>query len=178
MSTALRPEPFADAIFRQLIASLPRADNERPAWHVAEPYLVRHAAQHAASAGLADELLQDPGFLVHADPKTVIAALRWATTPDARLAATVYRASQAVHRDLGAEQRRQILALDAARFQAAALSYDFARSTDWRPLWATGTQVSSALTATLTGHTGSVTRWRRRWWTAAPSSSPPVGGLS
>ncbi|KMS77343.1 hypothetical protein ACM01_01600 [Streptomyces viridochromogenes] len=153
MTTALRPEPFADAIFRQLIASLPRTANERPAWHVAEPYLVRHAAQHAASAGLADELLQDPGFLVHADPETVTAALRQATTPDARIAAAVYRASQDVHRDLGADERRQILALDAARFQAADLSYDFARNTDWRPVWATGTEVSSALVTTFTDHT-------------------------
>ncbi|WP_148588915.1 hypothetical protein [Streptomyces sp. WAC01526] len=37
-----------------------------------EPYVLRHAIQHATEAGRADQLLIDPEFLVHADPGVLI----------------------------------------------------------------------------------------------------------
>ncbi|WP_229075626.1 ATP-binding protein [Actinoplanes sp. DH11] len=37
-------------------------------WELAEPYLLRHAVAHAEEAGALDDLLDDAGFLVEADP--------------------------------------------------------------------------------------------------------------
>ena len=149
--------PFALPVYEGLLQSVPAAATGQPAWHVADPYLLRHATQHARTAGKIDDLLQDPEFLIHGDPEAVNAALAAAQAPRAVLAAAVYRASYGVHRDLRPEQRRLILAIDAARFQATEFSRQLARWADWQPAWATGAQVSAALIATLTGHTSSVT---------------------
>ena len=148
--------PYALPVYEGLLQSVPAAATGQPAWHVADPYLLRHATQHAATAGKIDDLLQDPEFLIHGDPEAVNAALAAAQAPRAVLAAAVYRASYGVHRDLRPEQRRLILAIDAARFQATEFSRQLARWADWQPAWATGAQVSAALIATLTGHTDSV----------------------
>ncbi len=149
--------PLALTVYEGLLQSVPPAGGGRRAWHVADPYLLRHAAQHARDADRVDELLQDPEFLIHGDPEAVNDVLAAARTPSGLLAAAVYRASYGAHRDLRPEQRRQILALDAARFGATEFSNELARWADWQPVWATGGQVSAELTATLTGHVGPVT---------------------
>ena len=149
--------PYALPVYEGLLQSVPPAGRGRHAWHVADPYLLRHAAQHARNAGRLDELLQDPEYLVHGEPEMVNAVLADARTPPGLLAAAVYRTSYGVHRDLRPEQRRQVLALDATRFRATELSRELARWADWQPVWATGEQVSAELTATLTGHTNWVT---------------------
>ena len=148
---------YALPVYEGLLQSVPSPERGRHAWHVADPYLLRHAAQHARNAGRLDKLLQDPEYLVYGEPEMVNAALTDATTPSGLLAAAVYRASYGVHRDLRPEQRRQILTLDAARFQATRLSRQLARWADCRPVWATGEQVSAALRTTLTGHTDELT---------------------
>jgi hypothetical protein len=130
-------------------------------WDLAEPYLLRHAIQHATEAGRVDELLTDPAFLVHADPTTLIPGLDQADGALARLAAAVYRVSAGGHPRRSPDQRRDVLAVDAARYGAATLldrltsSGESSRSR-WRPRWATGGQVNTALRATLTGHTNGV----------------------
>ncbi|MGH3979013.1 MAG: hypothetical protein ACRDRZ_08445, partial [Pseudonocardiaceae bacterium] len=130
-------------------------------WDLAEPYLLRHAVQHAADAGRVDELLVDPGFLVHADPATLIPALHLAHSEHAQLAAAAYRVSAGGHPRRSHDQRRDVLAIDAARYGASALlcgivSCPGTSRSRWRPRWATGGQVSTALRTTLTGHTGTV----------------------
>ncbi|MGO8885218.1 MAG: hypothetical protein ACLQI7_16245, partial [Streptosporangiaceae bacterium] len=149
--------PHAAAVYEGLLQSVPPAEGGRRAWRVADPYLLRHAAEHARDAGRVDELLQDPEFLIHGDPEVVNAVLATAKTPRGLLVAAVYRASYGAHRDLGPEQRRQILALDATRFQATDLARELARWADWQPVWATGEQVAAELITTLTGHTSFVT---------------------
>ncbi|MFC4607779.1 hypothetical protein ACFO9E_08115, partial [Streptomyces maoxianensis] len=146
------PSLFASAVYEKLLGSVPRGGAGRLAWHVADPYVLRHAAHHASKAGRVNELLEDPDFLVHGEPDGVHSVLHEATTDHARLSAAVYRASFALHRSLSSAQRRQVLALDSARFQARALSAEFARGTGWRPRWATGSQVSASSTAVLSGH--------------------------
>ena len=59
------------------------------------------------------------------------------------------------------DQRRHVLTVDAARYGAWTLRDRLVSSPDtnpsrWRPQWATGVQVNTALRATFTGHTGSV----------------------
>ncbi|SDM74021.1 NACHT and WD repeat domain-containing protein [Allokutzneria albata] len=114
-------------------------------WHQATPYVLRHALQHAADAGRADELLEDPEFLVHADPHWI--DLDHARSGRARRLAMVYRNSQDQHFDADSVSRRQILAVDAARFQDSELSREFA--TTWKPLWATGNHTNPAIRAVL-----------------------------
>ncbi|MEV6551491.1 AAA family ATPase [Streptomyces sp. NPDC051597] len=109
----------------------------RSSWAHAEPYLLRHAIQHAQDTDRVDELVEDPEFLVHADPDTLVPALHLAQSPSARLACAVYRASLPRHRHLNSDMRRRYLAIDAARYGDAALRgwLSSALSSDeWQPV--------------------------------------------
>ncbi|MFF2190494.1 hypothetical protein [Streptomyces sp. NPDC058155] len=144
----------AERLYEQLLNSVPRDGAGQRLWHLAAPYLWRHTAQHALDAGHLDDLLQDSGFLVHADPHALADALSHAGSEQARLNAAVYRASWGVHHALLPAARRQILALDAARFRNQYLLADLPGDSDWHVRWATGVQVSTGLVRTLIGHTG------------------------
>jgi hypothetical protein len=140
-------------IFDLLLNAVPKYAG-RYRWDLAEPYLLRHAIQHAVRAERADELLADIEFLVHADPITLTAALGEAQSDTAALAAAVYATSAGRHQLVPPESRRQILALDAARHGAATSLDIFARQRGrpvvrWQPIWATGGQVNSALRTTV-----------------------------
>ncbi len=98
--------------------------------------------------------LTDPGWLVHGDPEVILAGLDGAASREELLAAAVYRASGHVHRDAGAGVRRQILALDAARYGNRELARNIAKvavrqetETDdpWVVQWATGGDLDSRL---------------------------------
>ncbi|MET9658997.1 WD40 repeat domain-containing protein [Streptomyces sp. NPDC006510] len=108
--------------------------------------------------------LTDPGWLVCADPDSVLALLGSASEPEEQRGATVYRASLDVHRHLTAAERRFVLALDAARLdeedlaaQFAAVAVPGAEPLGWEPAWVRGSQADSRLVWTLTGHQGQVT---------------------
>jgi hypothetical protein len=153
------PPDLASGLLDRLLA-VTAVDGVRR-WDVAEPYLLRHAIQHAADASRVDELITDPPFLVHADPTTLGVSLDPTSTEAAALAATVYRTSAGRHADVDPAARRQILAIDAARHQAHQLVRNLTDPPDqppltWRPVWATGSQISSALRATMIGHTAFV----------------------
>ncbi|MFH8560027.1 hypothetical protein [Streptomyces sp. NPDC017988] len=126
-------------------------------WESAPAYLLRHSIAHARDAGRADELLEDGGFLVHADPETVLPSLDNAESGPARSAAAVYRTSVGIHRSAGHQARRQLLAVDAARHGARGLQKDLTGQLPpgtWRPLWATGSQLTRALRHTITLSSG------------------------
>ncbi|WP_162684278.1 WD40 repeat domain-containing protein [Streptomyces populi] len=96
--------------------------------------------------------MTDPGRLVHGDPEVILAGLDDAAGPEEMLAAAVYRTSGHVHRDAGAGVRRQVLALDAARYGNRELARDIAQvavrqETDdpWIVQWATGSDLDSRL---------------------------------
>jgi len=154
------PVAVSGQVLDGLLATVPIAQGLRR-WDLAEPYLLRHAVQHAAEAGRVNELLVDPEFLVHADPITLIPVLHLANSEQAQLAAAVYRASAGGHPRRSHDQRRNVLAIDAVRYGASALRDTIVSSPGtsrprWRPRWATGGQASTALRATLTGHGGKV----------------------
>ncbi|HEX2313994.1 MAG TPA: hypothetical protein VHJ17_09685 [Thermomonospora sp.] len=90
----------------------------------------------------------DPDLLVNADPLTVLPLLdQAADDPGA-----VYRTSLSRHRETDAATRRQLLALDAARWGAPGLSRDLtdvrvpdAPGQEWTIAWATGAKLTRAL---------------------------------
>ncbi|MGW8881896.1 WD40 repeat domain-containing protein [Streptomyces sp. NPDC055663] len=104
--------------------------------------------------------LVDPGFLVNGDPGEVLGLLDAASGPAARLSGAVYRASVHLHRAAGAGVRRQLLALDAARYgerelaaRIAAVPVGNEPAAQWGVEWATGTRLERRFRNILTGHT-------------------------
>ncbi|WP_159424328.1 WD40 repeat domain-containing protein [Streptomyces sp. 3214.6] len=97
--------------------------------------------------------MTDPGWLVHGDPEVILAGLDGAASQEEELlAAAVYRASGHVHRDAHAGVRRQVLALDAARFGNRELAGNIAKvavrqemDDPWVVQWATGGDLDSRL---------------------------------
>jgi hypothetical protein len=91
------------------------------------------------------ELLADHEFLVYADPDTVLAALRDRDDPESRLLVAVYRTAYRPQRWGRPCTRRQLLAMEAARF-GVGWGFDNPVTTPgaggWKPLWATGSRVS------------------------------------
>ncbi|MER7705676.1 hypothetical protein ABTX81_22640 [Kitasatospora sp. NPDC097605] len=108
--------------------------------------------------GAADREVTDPRFLVTADPREAALRLATATGAAGRLAAAVYRASAELHREADAATRRQVLALDAARFgdrafaeRLAAVAVAQAPDARWRVDWATGSGVHPAFLGDVDG---------------------------
>ncbi|WP_159400973.1 WD40 repeat domain-containing protein [Streptomyces sp. NRRL B-24484] len=98
------------------------------------------------------------------DPEQVVAALDGAAGPEEVAAAAVYRTSGHLHRDAGAGVRRQLLALDAARYGHRELMTGLAavpvrqeEESPWAVRWATGTGLDSRLRYALPAPAG-VTR--------------------
>ncbi|MEV5896701.1 caspase family protein [Nonomuraea fuscirosea] len=146
---------FTHALARRVPYTL---DGERN-WARAHPYTRHHLATHAAQAGLLDDLVTDAGYLVHADPDTLLPHLHTVRTELAEQYAAVYRTSIGTHRHATAETRRQILALDAARYNSPALLANLnagAGRQTWKPVMATGTRLFQPPRNTMTGHTGTV----------------------
>ncbi len=104
-------------------------------WESAEPYLLRHALDHAIESGHAAEVLNDPGFLLQPDPSILLPAL------DGKLR-DVYGASL----DVSARPpkvNRALLALNAVRAGMTDLGDAIARLPGehplaWRPAWVKG----------------------------------------
>ncbi|MGW7261346.1 caspase family protein [Streptomyces sp. NPDC054834] len=143
-------------IARTLTALAPRDEAaDVNGWPAAHPYIRQHTATHAASGGILPALLDDPEFLVHANPHTLLRALD-TFTGTAHPTADIYRASAAVHIGLSPTARRDVLATDAARYQEPAFAVVLARTRPWTPRWATGTLVHPALRITFAGHAGPV----------------------
>ncbi|MDQ0938408.1 hypothetical protein [Streptomyces sp. V1I1] len=113
--------------------------------------------------GAVDGRLVDPGFLVNADPGEVLGLVDAALGPAARLAGAVYRESAHLDRYVTAGARRQLLALNAARFGDRELA---ARITSvpvegkpdawWAVEWATSSMIDLRFRHALPGHTDTV----------------------
>ncbi|MFD7916761.1 hypothetical protein ACFV30_39740 [Streptomyces sp. NPDC059752] len=137
-------------------------ENDRSAYRLYHEAMAEHLrentddrAVHAAYV----RVLADSEHLVHAEPRGLTPHLHHARNDTARLAAAVYRTSLHLHDDATPGQRREVLALDAARAGARGLHHDLTRRIPpgtWTPLWATGNTFNPALRDTLTGHTGVV----------------------
>ncbi|MFE6156619.1 hypothetical protein [Streptomyces sp. NPDC057889] len=138
------PHPRGECLYERLLDCVPRDAANSRQWHLAAPYLLRHTAQHAVDARRLDDLLEDAGFLQHADPHTLANALNpaltHARTEQAQLTAAVYRESWFTHHKLPPAMRRQLLALDAARLRNTFLQNALPGDTNWQVRWATSTE--------------------------------------
>ncbi|MFF4667845.1 hypothetical protein [Streptomyces sp. NPDC001282] len=117
----------------------------------------------------ADGRLADPGFLVNADSEEVLGLVDAASGPAGRLAGAVYR-----DREAGAGVRRQLLALDAARFGNRGL-VEGEPAARWGVEWATGSMVDRSRWQPLAGHTSTVSGVATGGWRAVRSPSPAAG---
>ncbi|UGT65225.1 WD40 repeat domain-containing protein [Nocardia asteroides] len=125
-------------------------------WARAHPYTLRHLATHAALAGLIDEVITDMDYLVHAEPAPLQTALHQTRSDDGLLTRAIYRWSAAHHQHMPSARRRQILAFDAARFDATRQHHQLNRTLAWRTRWATDQLTHTAHRATLNGHASPV----------------------
>ncbi|MFF2330170.1 MULTISPECIES: caspase family protein [unclassified Streptomyces] len=163
MAEYLRTDQDAQAVHSALASALratvPYGADAAPDWSRAHPYLRRHLATHAALGGVLDDLVQDPDYVVHAECDTLAPHLHLLTTDEGRLHGAVYRASIGTHRPLPPDERRAVLALDAARYGVhetrRALTGRMAADA-WKPVQASGSGVSPATHNILTGHTREV----------------------
>jgi WD40 repeat protein len=153
------PQAVHRAFIDILTARVPyRPDGTRD-WSRAHPYTLNHLVVHATAAGHLDGLLVDGDYLVHATPRSLTPHLIHARSQHARLAAAVYRTSFHLHATTTVTERRQVLALDAARAGAPALHQHLTHHIppgQWTPVWATGSDFTPAHRDALTGHTALV----------------------
>ncbi|MFJ9935815.1 caspase family protein [Streptomyces virginiae] len=93
----LRREEFASFLAQQydtaqahaaftsaLVEALGTGTDRKPQWSAADDYTRRNFAEHAQRAGLLDDFLTDPDFLLSVDPLRLRRALTLAGTPRAR----------------------------------------------------------------------------------------------
>ena len=154
-ATAVTGPGQAARVWQHLYAMIPAGPDGSRQWQHADPDLLRHAAQHAAGAAQLDDLLQDTGFLTHADPvklAPLLAALpAGAADGPPRLPRLLRRSFSAASGCPGADP-----GLDAARYGYLDLARDFPPAFR-QPVWATSQSRSASLRLTMTGHDGRVT---------------------
>ncbi|MFE0426013.1 hypothetical protein ACFW15_27175, partial [Streptomyces sp. NPDC058953] len=148
----------ARTVLDGLLAPLRSSSYAHVRWELALPYHVRHILDHAETAGRADDLIADPGFLVHTGPSFL--AMEYARGETARELAAVYRMSGIRHAAVDATGRRTLLAIDAVRSGRAGLLplLGGGAADGWRPLWASGSAGEEAPATVLRGGPGPV-RW-------------------
>lgn len=169
----LAPRADAADVLRALLEQVPATGGIRD-WTDADPYLLRHLADHAADSGRADldRLVADPGYLLHADPDRLTRHLHRARDPRARAHADVYRHSTAHDpRRHDPAVRRDLLDLDAAVWRHPDLAACLGAPPEAlaRPRWAVSRTASPARLHTLAPHGGHVTR-------VALAATAPGGG--
>jgi WD40 repeat protein len=137
-------------------------------WAAAEPYLLRHALQHAVNGRHVDDLLNDPGFLLIADPEVVDAARANHDSADVQRILAVLHATPTTSA-APLDQRAAALALNATRAGLTTLAGRAANLPEppltWQPRWTAGTPdvepaaekgTSTAFREPMTGHEGAV----------------------
>ncbi|MYS11835.1 hypothetical protein GTW71_36635, partial [Streptomyces sp. SID6041] len=120
-------------------------------WASAHPYARDHTATHAAAGGTLETLLDDPEYLVHAAPYTLLRAMDSTPTTVDATTSRIYRASTEVHAPLAPSARRDVLAIDAARHRRPDLAARLARTRPWIPRWATNSLIHRAHRSTIAG---------------------------
>jgi WD domain, G-beta repeat len=148
-----RPSPTI-RVWSHIHAMVPFGPGDSREWKFSEPYLLRHAGQHAAEADQLEDLLQDTSYLINADPvglAPLIADLRAGGATQAR---SIYRASLGSHSPQRPAARAQILSFDAARYGNRDLAKRLSSGSIWQPIWATKHVYTGSVTAVAIGRFG------------------------
>ncbi len=128
---------------------------EHTSWQ--DRYPREHAAEHAAAAGRLDQLLNDPLYLIAADPARLVPHLDGARSVPARATAAVYRQSAHLLTRLDPPMRASQLELTAHHLGCRSLAAriaDAAPDRPWQTRWSHGRRATGQV---LTGHTDGVT---------------------
>ena len=145
------------AITWALTAHVTRRSNGRPDWQASHPYIRANLGTHAARGGSIDALVQDPGFLLGADPPLLLAALHATNSRTARQAAGAYRSALPALRRHPIAEHAAYLCLAArcgrADDLANRIEADGLNST-WRTRWASWQPQRPH--QRITGHNGGV----------------------
>ena len=88
------PSSAHERITAELLRHVPVAAQGRREWLAAAPYIRTHLAAHAANGRELDHLVNDPGFLLAADPTRLLSALATVTDPEARKSASAFESTQ------------------------------------------------------------------------------------
>ena len=138
-----RDQPSDEGLLLDMLIS----EAENTGWQAR--YLREHAAEHAVAAGRLDQLLDDPHYLITADPPRLVAHLDAARSASARAGATaaVYRQSAYHLARLHRPERASQLELTAHRLGCHNLAARIARAAPGRP-W----QTSWSHGCAATGH--------------------------
>ena len=152
----LRPEAKETRRQRELMGALIRAvpaGAAGPDWAHAPSYIRRHMAAHAAAAGLLDDLLKDPLYLLTADPARLVPYLDAARSAPAGAAAAVYRQSAHLLARLDRPMRASQLELTAHHLGYGGLAARIAGAAPdrpWQTRWSHGRRATGH--QVLTGH--------------------------
>jgi hypothetical protein len=137
------PEAVAQMILSLLLSSIapPSADTvPQRRWDLAEPYLLRHALQHAIAIGQSAAVAADPEFLVHADPSVLGPYFAGEIAPELHPIARTYERFLDNPGSLNPEDRRRSLAFAAAAEGLIDLGRRLANPPGqpplpWQPVW-------------------------------------------
>lgn len=157
-STDLTSEQVQRSIVRGLRSLVPLPPDGPADWFGTVGYVRRHLAIHAAAAGVLPELVDDPGFLLAAEPQSLLTAFGSVEGDTARRIRSAYE--QVAHRLTPAHslgERAADLQLSARRCEADLLADridDLAVSRPWAASWAWWS--ASGVHRLLTGHTRTV----------------------
>src|SRR5262249_11612403 len=95
LRAARSPSSAHERITAELMRHVPvAAADGRREWLAATPYIRTHLATHSAKARVLDQLVNDPGFLLAADPARLLPALATVTDPEARKSASAFESTQ------------------------------------------------------------------------------------
>lgn len=122
-----------------LQASVPRRTDGSRDWLAAHPYVAVHLAIHAAECGQLDGLLEDPGYLIAAEPDQLLRVLPAGTTPRRRAAERLYRQFGSRLRSAAPGERATLLELAARQRGAdslAELFWGLPLERPWSVRWA------------------------------------------
>jgi Translation initiation factor IF-2, N-terminal region len=146
--TSVAPVTIAQGILSHLLNTLSmpgeNLDMQPRRWAFAEPYLLRHALQHAVAAGRPALVASDPEFLVHANPSVVGLFFSSTSAPELLPIAKVHRSALDELRSPNLNDRRQALAFAAASSGVTTLARQLANPPGqppltWQPVWAVTT---------------------------------------
>jgi len=106
LRAALSPSSAQQRITGELLRHVPVSPDGRREWLAAALYIRAHLATHAGKGQVLDQLVNDPGFLLAADPARLLPALSTITDPEARKSASAF---ESVHYLLPGRPPRTIL---------------------------------------------------------------------